>query len=429
MSTSFSGRVAAALGRRPSRPDRGSDRGPDRGPERGSLDFVSRKLITGWAWPNDDGGHALVDVFVDGVLHATVVADRARPDLAGFGRGDVGFVLPLDLPREERAITVRTRVRGAAADLPNSPFQLQPISMVASVDNPGWYLEQTRSFLKWRFDEAGYFDDIYNGHQPLYGFGVSPCEPGWLERYTITHAIMTELAGLEFESLADIGGAEGYKGALIRDVFGAKVLSADLSPEACALAARIYGLETRAVTMEELPFEDESFDVVLCSESLEHVSQPGRSVDELLRIARLAVVITVPAESLEDVSASIQSGVSHAHINWFHLRSFDHLRGRLHSVQTRAILNTDAAWRGAGRSIEGLVGRFPDDAGFRGMARATIGALVERDRALIEGGAAFNGMVAVLEKRPCQRSEPGPVASVERLLEFAVPPVRRQVGA
>ena len=387
-------------------------------PERGSLDFASRKLIAGWAWPHE-GAHAVVDIQLDGAPFATVTADCQRPDLAETGRTDLGFILPVDLPRDERAIAVTARVRGAAADLPH-PREMPPISAVQGVDNPDWYRQSTAKFLTWRFEEGAYFDGIYNGHQPLYGFGRQPCEPGWLERYTITHAIMTELAGLEFETLADIGGAEGYKGALIRDLFGARVLSADLSPEACRLAERIYGLESRAVSMEALPFEDESFDCVLCSESLEHVSQPGRSLAELLRIARRAVVITVPAETLEQVSRSIQSGDPHAHVNWFDLRAFDHLTG-LHRVRTRPILTLDPRWRDAGRGIEAMVQLCPGDDRVRADGRAMIAELVARDQALIAEGSGFNGMIAVLQKRPCSR-DPRPVP-LARIIDFAVPPV------
>ncbi len=392
-------------------------------PDRGSLDFASRKLIAGWAWPRDGQLHATVEIRLDGAPFATLVADRTRPDLAETGRTDLGFILPVDLPRDERAISVTARIQGAEADLPNAPRTMPPISAVAGVDNPDWYRAATAKFLAWRFDAGAYFDGVYNGHQPLYGFGVQPCEPGWLERYTITHAIMTELAGLDFATLADIGGAEGYKGAMIRDLFGADVLSADLSPEACRLAERIYGLKTRPVTMEALPFADESFDCVLCSESLEHVSQPGRSLAELLRIARRAVVITVPAETLEQVSVSIQSGDPHAHVNWFDLRGFDHLAAGLHAVHTRPILTLDPDWRAAGRGIEAMAGLFEGDERVRADARAMIAALVLRDQALIGQGAGFNGLIAVLQKRPCARDK-APV-SLERIMDFAVPPVGR----
>ncbi len=387
----------------------------------GSLDVASRKLIAGWAVPMDGDTHATVDISIDGKPYASLLADGPRPDLGdALGRTDLGFVLAIDLPREDAPLTVSARIRGAKVELPNSPCVLPPISQVKTVDNPDWYREETRKFLKWRFQDAAYFDGIYNGHQPLYGFGVQPCEPGWLERYTITHAIMTELAGLEFHTLADIGGAEGYKGAMIRDLFGADVVSADLSAEACTLAEQIYGLKTKPVAMEQLPFDDESFDVVLCSESLEHVSQPTRSISELLRIARRAVVITVPAEPLELVSHSIQTGDPHGHVNWFGLRSFDYLAPRLHAVVTRAILNTDAEWRGAGRAVELAVQKFKDER-LRLAGRAMIESLVLRDRPLIEQGAPFNGLAAVLQKLPCERPGGPMTVSIEEIMDFTVP--------
>jgi SAM-dependent methyltransferase len=46
----------------------------------------------------------------------------------------------------------------------------------------------------------------------------------------------------------------------------------------------------------ELPFGRASFDAVVCLEVLEHLEDPMAAVEELLRVARLAVVLSVPYE-------------------------------------------------------------------------------------------------------------------------------------
>jgi SAM-dependent methyltransferase len=46
----------------------------------------------------------------------------------------------------------------------------------------------------------------------------------------------------------------------------------------------------------QLPFAAASFDAVLCLEVLEHLEDPAAAVRELLRVARKAVVLSVPYE-------------------------------------------------------------------------------------------------------------------------------------
>jgi SAM-dependent methyltransferase len=64
------------------------------------------------------------------------------------------------------------------------------------------------------------------------------------------------------------------------------VVGADVDREALALAAKV-GLETIWVDLDEpLPFEDESFDVVVAGELLEHLRFPERLAGEARRVLR-----------------------------------------------------------------------------------------------------------------------------------------------
>ena len=49
-------------------------------------------------------------------------------------------------------------------------------------------------------------------------------------------------------------------------------------------------------TIESLPFADDSFDVVTCSHTLEHILEPGRAVAELKRVARRLLFVVVPCQ-------------------------------------------------------------------------------------------------------------------------------------
>jgi ubiquinone/menaquinone biosynthesis C-methylase UbiE len=55
-------------------------------------------------------------------------------------------------------------------------------------------------------------------------------------------------------------------------------------------------LEFRTGRAEQLPFEDNEFDLVCAIETLEHVSDPERAVAELVRVADRHVLASVPRE-------------------------------------------------------------------------------------------------------------------------------------
>ena len=84
------------------------------------------------------------------------------------------------------------------------------------------YTHELKDWLNKRFsscDENG----VYIAHQPIYGFRKSPCEPGHISRYIITYRLLEALNYLEFDSLLDVGGAEGYKAFLANKLFGIPV--------------------------------------------------------------------------------------------------------------------------------------------------------------------------------------------------------------
>jgi ubiquinone/menaquinone biosynthesis C-methylase UbiE len=45
-----------------------------------------------------------------------------------------------------------------------------------------------------------------------------------------------------------------------------------------------------------LPFDDNSFDVVLCTHALEHIKDHRRALSELLRVTKRRLIITVPRQ-------------------------------------------------------------------------------------------------------------------------------------
>ena len=56
-----------------------------------------------------------------------------------------------------------------------------------------------------------------------------------------------------------------------------------------------------------LPFPDGAFEVVMCTELLEHLEFPQRAVKELVRVSRSRVIITTPRENVVDAVYHIWS--------------------------------------------------------------------------------------------------------------------------
>ena len=57
-------------------------------------------------------------------------------------------------------------------------------------------------------------------------------------------------------------------------------------------------IELREASVDDLPFADRSFDLVVCCEVLEHLRDPRRGLAEVARVARRAVLVSTPREPL-----------------------------------------------------------------------------------------------------------------------------------
>ena len=198
------------------------------------------------------------------------------------------------------------------------------------------YTTETQRWLDERFQLAT-DDGVFYAHQNIYGFQARRlrttvqgkpsgyADPTAVVRYVIFWNIVKALKTLQFDSILDVWGAEGYMSGAFKAFFGARVRTSDLSREACKRAEEIFGIETDTVDGVALPYPDGTFDVVLCSEALEHIPDYQEVLRELLRVARRSVIITVPHDGPEAVARNIREKVPHGHIHDFTLDSFKDL--------------------------------------------------------------------------------------------------------
>lgn len=101
------------------------------------------------------------------------------------------------------------------------------------------------------------------------------------------------------QRILDVGCGEGFTMHELReDRIQARMVGVDFSPTALAWnqTHQMARSPLNVADVHHLPFPDESFDLVLCLEVLEHLPDSTLGLCELLRVARDYVLVSVPHE-------------------------------------------------------------------------------------------------------------------------------------
>ena len=95
-------------------------------------------------------------------------------------------------------------------------------------------------------------------------------------------------AAADGKEVLDAGCGAGYGSAILADAGAARVVGLDNDTAAVTKAASLYGdrdlVEFLEGDLHELPFEDSSFDLVVCFEAIEHLERQETALDELRRV-------------------------------------------------------------------------------------------------------------------------------------------------
>jgi SAM-dependent methyltransferase len=113
------------------------------------------------------------------------------------------------------------------------------------------------------------------------------------------HDRLIELGrGVPHASLLDVGCGEGRTTAILDSALGPELtVACDLEVSAVSQGpATVPRAQFLAASVYELPFDDDAFDLVVATEVFEHLDNPTRALIELQRVARSAMLITVPNE-------------------------------------------------------------------------------------------------------------------------------------
>lgn len=161
-------------------------------------------------------------------------------------------------------------------------------------ERPQDFTSKNREWFGKRYDFGS--SGIYFPHQPVYGFSRFKEH---VLNYCRTYNILRMMEELEFTSFLDVGSAEGYFVDLVSRLFRVRAYGSDLAESGLRRMRELYGHLGATADAQFLPFRDRAFDLVLCSETLEHVADPASVIRELMRVCNKYLIITTPAARSE----------------------------------------------------------------------------------------------------------------------------------
>jgi len=135
---------------------------------------------------------------------------------------------------------------------------------------------------------------------------------------------------LKAETILDAGCGEGFTmDKLLKNEVGKKIEGVEYSKDAITLGKKLFPrLTIKQGSVYDLPYKDNSFDLIICTEVLEHLETPAGTLKEILRVSKKYLIISVPNEPLFMLSNFVRGknlfrlGNDPGHINHWTIFSF-----------------------------------------------------------------------------------------------------------
>jgi ubiquinone/menaquinone biosynthesis C-methylase UbiE len=144
---------------------------------------------------------------------------------------------------------------------------------------------------------------------------------------------------LPCEAFLDAGCGDGRYLAALADELPERRAGFDLSERILATARRRVSADFRQGNLEAIPFADGAFDLVLCSQVIEHVLDADAAVAELARVLRPAGTLIISTDNARNYVTKTINAPRTAAVSMLRLRG---ARGR---VESPAVAYTHRAFR------------------------------------------------------------------------------------
>lgn len=120
----------------------------------------------------------------------------------------------------------------------------------------------------------------------------------------------------------DIACGEGYGSKLLKEWGAIEVVGVDISEEAIDIAQTYFsgnGIEYIQHCAEELPFENDSFDIVISFETIEHVNSPDKYLSELSRVLKFGgiAIVSCPNDPYYRKAGEPENPFHKRMLSWF----------------------------------------------------------------------------------------------------------------
>ncbi|MFC2138999.1 class I SAM-dependent methyltransferase [Bacteroidota bacterium] len=105
---------------------------------------------------------------------------------------------------------------------------------------------------------------------------------------------------IHVENILDVGCGEGFILNYLNSIKKITKASAiDVDPDEIKDAKQnLPFCNVMEASAYELPFKDNEFDLVICSEVLEHLEEPEKAIQEINRVANKYILLSVPNEPI-----------------------------------------------------------------------------------------------------------------------------------
>lgn len=110
--------------------------------------------------------------------------------------------------------------------------------------------------------------------------------------------MMQILRPLKLESILDVGCGEGFTlNKFEKNGIGKRLVGIDYLDEALKIGSRIYpDLNLKKGDIYKIQEKDNSYDLVMATEVFEHLEDPEKALEEILRVTNKYIFLSVPNE-------------------------------------------------------------------------------------------------------------------------------------
>lgn len=154
--------------------------------------------------------------------------------------------------------------------------------------------------------------------------------------------VLKELKALQPDTILDVGCGEGFTLRKLKDAkIGKKLEGIEYLDRAIELGKKENpDITIKKGTIYTLPYKDNSFDVVVCTEVLEHLEEPEKALQELIRVSKKHILLTVPNEPFFMLAQFVRGknwsrwGNDIEHINHWTIMRFKQLIARYLTIRS-----------------------------------------------------------------------------------------------